>query len=136
MTMRTLCTAAVVLALSSASAGCAAARMVRGEPPAPPQNVTNPQWTKKPSPAEIQALYPTEARRLRVAGAATVQCVVQQEGGLRPCTVVSETPASMGFGEAALKAAALFQMTPRGPDGRPLRGASVTVPVSFDPPAA
>ena len=39
-------------------------------------------------------------------GAEVIECLVQAGGGLSDCTILSEQPAGMGFGEAALRAAA------------------------------
>ena len=121
-----------IIALSAAAAGCSSLPF-RREPPTPPMTIANPQWTSTPTNANIQQIYPLEARRIGTPGRATIQCVVQEEGGLRPCTVTSETPAKMGFGEAALKAAPFYQMKTETPDGRPTRGALVNVTVDFTP---
>jgi protein TonB len=131
MTLRRFSAIALVGALAAATAGCTDMRLGRGDPPATPNVVTDPQWAKKPTDAEIQALFPAEAKRMQVNGQAVLQCVIQQEGGLRPCSVVSETPAKMGFGDAALKAAPMFQVATATKDSRAVRGASVTFPVVF-----
>lgn len=122
----------IVLSLAAAVAGCQSVPFWRkAGPPTPPVTVTDPQWTAKPTAADLSRLHPVEARRSGTSGSATIQCVVQDDGGLRPCTVVSETPAKSGFGEAALKAAPLYLMATSTPEGRPLRGASVSVSVNF-----
>src|SRR5215207_6411988 len=122
----------VVVSLAAGVAGCQSIPFWRkAGPPTPPIAVTDPQWTAKPSAADLARLHPVEARRTATSGSATISCVVQEEGGLRPCTVTSETPAKSGFGEAALKAAPLYKMATASPDGRPLRGASVSVTVNF-----
>jgi len=95
----------------------------------------DPEWVKTPTAAELTALFPAEALKRRASGKAVLQCVVQNDGGLRPCTVTSETPEGLGFGEAAMQASPLFQVAMRTRDGRNLRGATVTAPVTFTAPA-
>jgi protein TonB len=65
-----------------------------------------------------------------VEGAATVGCVVQPDGALTDCQVISETPQGYGFGAAAVKAAARFRMRPATRDGEPVVG-RVTIPLKW-----
>jgi protein TonB len=50
--------------------------------------------------------YPDRAQRMEVSGKATISCTVTAKGTLESCSVVSENPADMGFGDAALKSVA------------------------------
>ena len=62
-----------------------------------------------------------------------LRCSVRRDGGLRGCTVVSETPPDVGFGAAALKMAAKLRFRPEYAKA----GASVRVPFIIrlvDPP--
>jgi len=65
-----------------------------------------------------------------VSGSATLKCAVAIDGALDKCTIVSETPAGWGFGDAALGVAPAFVMTGGVPDqngGRP----SVRLPIRW-----
>ncbi len=50
-------------------------------------------------------------------GVATIQCKTTAEGGLTDCAVLSEEPAGLGFGAAALRTAALIHLKPTAEGG-------------------
>jgi protein TonB len=75
--------------------------------------------------------YPDRALEREIQGRAVLQCRVTASGQVTACTVAGETPASAGFGDAALKVSRYFRMSPQTEDGRPVEGASVRVPVTF-----
>lgn len=60
-----------------------------------------------------------------VAGVASVQCMVADQGALTRCALLSESPAGAGLGAAALDVAPMF----RRPDATP--GQMVTIPMRF-----
>lgn len=82
---------------------------------------------------EILAFVPPEARRRRVPGRASVNCVIRADTRLEACRPVDETPQGLGFGEAAVRIAEThFRFRPpTTASGRPVEGFRVTVFVQF-----
>ena len=52
-------------------------------------------------------------------------------GTLDGCSVQSEEPGDMGFGDAAMKLSKLFKMRPQTKDGQPGDGGTVRIPIRF-----
>lgn len=89
-------------------------------------------WVRRPTGKDLEQYYPPVAKLAEVGGTATLTCKVTGEGLLERCTVVGEQPGGMGFGEAGLKLAPLFQMKPTARDGKSsVAGANVTIPIRF-----
>lgn len=82
---------------------------------------------------EILAFVPPEARRRRVPGRASVNCVIRADTRLEACRVLDETPDGLGFGEAGVRIAEIhFRFrAPTTAAGRPVEGFRVTVFVQF-----
>jgi TonB family protein len=93
-------------------------------------------WLKGPTPEDLLSVWPRDAFKKGYGGKAIIACRVTVEGGLRGCTVESETPAGAGFGGAAIALTPQFLMKPAMRDGVPVVG-DVRIPVIFptpDPP--
>jgi TonB family protein len=104
--------------------------------PAPPVEVYDPIWLRQASPNYVAKLFPLAATNAGVrTGRAEVDCKVQHDGSLKDCTVASEDPAGMGFGDAALEIAAVMVMNPWTAQGDPVDGARIRLPVRLGLPA-
>jgi periplasmic protein TonB len=109
-------------------------------PPPPPQPrgrptvISNPDWAALPTASEFQRFYPARAARMGVEGHVLIECEVVADGTVRDCVVLSEQPADLGFGNAALRLSTLFRMKPMTRDGRPVDGGMIRVPIGFKLP--
>jgi protein TonB len=91
---------------------------------------TGAKWVSEPSQSEFKRAFPEKADRKGVGGKAVLQCVFTAAGRLSRCVVASETPAGLGFGEAALKLAPLFRAVAT-PAGATLQGEPIMAPIAF-----
>ena len=82
---------------------------------------------------EILGMVPPEARRRRVPGRASVNCVIRSDTRLEGCQVVSENPQGLEFGAAAVQVAETYFRfrPPTTARGRPVEGTRATVVVLF-----
>lgn len=98
-------------------------RTARGE-------VRPPDWRRKPSADDLRGVWPAAALKRGVGGKATISCQVNTIGLLEQCAVVSEEPAGLGFGSAALALSGAFEMQPKTENGRPVKG-TARIPIIF-----
>ena len=89
-----------------------------------------PNWKRTPSIEQLAAFYPKEAVVKRATGHATVHCEVDETGQIGQCTIVSEDPPGLGFGNAALKLARISEFSPKLVNGMPTKGV-VNIPFNF-----
>lgn len=109
------------------------------QPPQPPQppikappTISNPTWLSKPTAAQLGRLYPSRAVERGISGAATMECRVLATGSVTNCSIIRESPAGYGFGEAALASTRYFKLNPRTVDGQAIEGAKVQIPMGFN----
>ena len=101
--------------------------------PEPTHTIANPTWLSQPSGAELSRFYPERAARMGLGGHATIHCAVAPNGRLNTCSVVSEDPSELGFGNAAVRLSSYFRMRPRMVDGQAV-GGEVNIPLTFRVP--
>lgn len=94
--------------------------------------VRQPEWTTVLDAAQVQAIFPDTAADAGVqSGRGVADCLVAADGSLTECRIVSERPAALGFGEAAVQVAQTMRMNLWSEDGRPTVGARIRLPVEF-----
>lgn len=98
--------------------------------------VVAPEWSSKPDGADLVRLYPAKALALGMAGTAVMQCRVGRSGVLSACAIIREAPQGLGFGDATLRMAPMFQMKPKTVNGTPTGDATIRIPVRFKIPAS
>ena len=94
MTMR-FCTRLVL-------AGCGMTLLTAAGGPQEPGFIA-PSWSRRADPAVAADMHPGFAAAIGISGVATVRCLAPADGPPTDCTIVSETPGGLGFGEAAVR---------------------------------
>src|SRR5690606_35721515 len=98
---------------------------------ASPEGVTRPgapEWLDQPTIADLARLRPSTAGGR--AGTATVRCRVQDDGTLVECVSISEAPLGSRYGQAAVRASALYRMRVDGAFAGFI-GQQIDVPVAW-----
>ncbi|CAN7587892.1 energy transducer TonB [Phenylobacterium sp. LjRoot164] len=93
--------------------------------------VAEPEWAMLPSGADFAEAFPAVAMALDLEGFARIDCHVDANGVLGRCRVLEESPAGLGFGQAAKSMAAKFKMKPKRVDGVAVAGGEVAIPIRF-----
>jgi TonB family protein len=103
------------------------------KPPAPglAHLVTQPDWAEAPTAEMLQQFYPDSAAARASGGRAVLNCRLTAEGRTSNCTVASETPPGLGFGEAAIKISSQLKFRPLTVDCQPREGGKINLPFSF-----
>ncbi|MEQ1618797.1 MAG: energy transducer TonB, partial [Terricaulis sp.] len=91
---------------------------------------SDPSWIRRPNGADYERFWPTRAREREMEGVASLDCLVDAEGRLA-CTVTSEDPPNMGFGEAAVRISRQFRMNPQTVNGQPTAGGRYRLRIPF-----
>ena len=98
-----------------------------------PSTADLPRWTQTPTAAEMQAAYPPAAAKANYAASGTLECTVDQDGGLADCAIASES--APGFGAAALAVAPRFKLPTTAPSGASMVGRTVRPRIGWVSPS-
>lgn len=115
-----------ILLLALIFAGCARSQAQaqaenKVESPNPTEPiVASPTLVSEPSDADFVKNYPVKGWNDHVEGQALLSCDLSISGALSGCSIAEETPPGEGFGEAALKLAPQYRLTPKIVDGQPV----------------
>jgi protein TonB len=91
-------------------------------------------WAQRPSARRISELYPARALREGVGGRVELSCNVRSNQSLA-CSVANESPAGLGFGQAALSASSSYRASPTLSDGSASTGSPARIVVQFQAPS-
>lgn len=97
--------------------------------------ISDPPWSRVPTQAEIDAVWPAGAAGLPW-GQAALRCRLLATGLLSGCNVISENPSGKGFGKAAMALSKLFQAAVDPNLSKTLKDVKIDVPFRFRDPAA
>jgi periplasmic protein TonB len=88
-------------------------------------------WLKTPSNIDMDLAYPRAAFRNGVSGSATLNCAAGDHGYLSDCRLLSENPAGAGFGLAAIRLSAKYQLAEHSKSGRAQRRVRISFALGF-----
>ncbi|MES2722681.1 MAG: energy transducer TonB [Pseudomonadota bacterium] len=103
---------------------------------AAPLALSDALWKVRPTGDDLMLAYPEAPRLQRVAGRAEIECAISVKGALEACQVISETPAGLGFGDAALNLSRKIVLHPQDRTGANTAGRAIRVPVRWVAPPA
>jgi len=92
-----------------------------------------PHWVRKPDGDDVASVYPSAALHRGVGAQVVLSCSATADGSMSNCKLLSEQPAGLGFGEAALKLASDFKLSKTTSDGRSVEGMTMRLPIRFPP---
>ena len=95
-----------------------------------------PNWKRAPSQQDFLTVFPTAAMEAGKGGKVVLLCRITVTGAPTSCTVVSETPPGLGFGQAALTMIPQMLFNPAIKDGKPVEANAVKIPLNFVAPSA
>jgi hypothetical protein len=98
-------------------------------PPTEPTR-THAQWVRTPNAGDV--VWPGTAWYGHISGHAVLDCVIANDGKLKPCVVVEDTPQGRGFAQAVIGFLGPLKMRPPTVDGAPIQDARVQIAVDFD----
>ena len=95
--------------------------------------LAEPVLTAVPSNRDIAAAFPRAARTAGIGQTrAALDCVVGQTGALSNCKAVVEAPAGYNVAVGAMQLASKYRVSPWSPEGLPVAGSRVRVPISYN----
>jgi hypothetical protein len=95
-------------------------------PPTEPTR-THAEWVRKPNAGDV--VWPGTAW---YGGHAVLDCVIANDGKLKPCVVVEDTPKGRGFAQAAIGFLGPLKMRPPTVGGAPVPDTHVQITMDFD----
>jgi TonB family protein len=103
-------------------------------PTAANASIVRPTLVTAPDGPTVRKAYPPKALADQKDGSAVLHCRVSLSGTLVDCTADQDTPADYGFGDAALKLARAFKLSPQTENGKPVDTGRVSFRVRFEAP--
>lgn len=95
--------------------------------------LSEPVLTAVPSNRDLVAAFPRAARSAGIGQTrAALDCVVGQTGALSNCRAVVEAPAGYNVAVGAMQLAPKYRVAPWSPEGLPVAGSRVRVPISYN----
>ncbi|MEO7643279.1 MAG: energy transducer TonB [Ramlibacter sp.] len=93
--------------------------------------LVSPTWVRRPTTDDLARYYPSVALRTSTEGEVLLQCQVQPDGQLSPCSITNERPEKYDFGDAALKLVTKLQVDMQRGPGLSASGKLINIPVHF-----